>query len=272
MKTWQIGCYTRPWGAYDYRVAFDAVAEAGFKYVGLMSADSLTKLVLTPANTAEESLQIGEEAKKRQLGIISTYGGGPPVAKSLQAGIDWLRKLVDNCALAGSPSILLAGTGNPSLEKYYFQAIGECCDYAAGKQVQLILKPHGPLNATGRLCRQWVEKVNHPNFQMWYDPGNVAIYSDGTIDPALDAETVAGFVTGMCVKDYQQVPKTVNITPGTGQVDFAAVLAHLRGDPPGGFTHGPLVVETLARGTQGELIQEARKAREFLEELTGKNQ
>ncbi|MHC4084655.1 MAG: hypothetical protein ACYSU5_05525 [Planctomycetota bacterium] len=28
---WQIGCYTRPWGQYDYRVALDAIAEAGFK-------------------------------------------------------------------------------------------------------------------------------------------------------------------------------------------------------------------------------------------------
>ncbi len=271
MGSWQIGCFTRPWGAYGYRVALDAIAEAGFKYVGLMSADSKTKLVLTAANTAKESLEIGVQAKKRDLEILSTYGGVPPVAQSLQAGIDWLRKLVDNCALAGSPSILLAGIGDPSLEEPYYRAIAECCDYAAGKRVSLILKPHGPLNATGRLCHQWVEKIDHPNFQMWYDPGNVAIYSDGAIDPALDAETVAGVVTGMCVKDYQRVPQSVNITPGTGRVDFAAVLAHLRGDPAGGFTHGPLLVETLARGTLDELAREARKAREFLEKLTGQS-
>ena len=35
---WQIGCYTRPWAKYDYRVALDAIAEAGFKYAGLMTA------------------------------------------------------------------------------------------------------------------------------------------------------------------------------------------------------------------------------------------
>ncbi|UCG59777.1 MAG: twin-arginine translocation signal domain-containing protein, partial [Phycisphaerales bacterium] len=29
-ETWQIGCYTRPWANYDYRVALDAIAEAGF--------------------------------------------------------------------------------------------------------------------------------------------------------------------------------------------------------------------------------------------------
>ena len=28
---WQIGCYTRPWDAFDYRVALDGSAEAGFR-------------------------------------------------------------------------------------------------------------------------------------------------------------------------------------------------------------------------------------------------
>jgi|GEM_PF-3606521 len=34
---WQIGCYTRPWDRYDYRVALDAIAELGFPYVGIMT-------------------------------------------------------------------------------------------------------------------------------------------------------------------------------------------------------------------------------------------
>ena len=34
---YQIGCYTRPWAAHEYTVALDAIAEAGFKYVGLMT-------------------------------------------------------------------------------------------------------------------------------------------------------------------------------------------------------------------------------------------
>ncbi len=34
---WQIGCYTRPWDHHDYRVALDAIAEAGFKYAGIMT-------------------------------------------------------------------------------------------------------------------------------------------------------------------------------------------------------------------------------------------
>ena len=35
---YQIGCYTRPWDQFDYRTALDGIAEAGFKYAGLMTA------------------------------------------------------------------------------------------------------------------------------------------------------------------------------------------------------------------------------------------
>jgi hypothetical protein len=41
-RGWTIGCYTRPWGEHDYRVALDAIAEAGYKHVGLMTAKSKT--------------------------------------------------------------------------------------------------------------------------------------------------------------------------------------------------------------------------------------
>ncbi len=39
-RGFQIGCYTRPWAEYEYRVAFDGIAEAGYKYVGLMTGRS----------------------------------------------------------------------------------------------------------------------------------------------------------------------------------------------------------------------------------------
>jgi sugar phosphate isomerase/epimerase len=54
------------------------------------------------------------------------------------------------------------------------------------------------------------------------------------------------------------------VTPGTGQVNFPAVLARLK---KGGFATGPLVVETLAPGNLPALLQEAKKARKFLEDL-----
>jgi len=264
-KPWQIGCYTRPWGQYDYRVALDAIAEAGFQYAGLMTTKSKTGLVISVSTTLDEAMKVGEEVKKRGLGVPSVYGGGIPVAKSLRAGIEGLKKLIDNCAACGAKNLLMGGTGSNDLYAAYYKAVAECCDYAGEKGLGISVKPHGGLNATGPQCRKTVEMVGHKNFRIWYDPGNIYYYSNGELDPVADAATVDGLVVGMCVKDYKH-PKNVSVTPGTGQVDFAKVLARLK---KGGFRRGALVVECLAPGDLKKTLAEAKKARRFLEELTG---
>jgi sugar phosphate isomerase/epimerase len=262
---WQIGCYTRPWDKHDYRVALDAIAKAGFKYAGLMTTKSKTRLVISVATTIDEARQVGQECTKRGLEVPSVYGGDIPVARSLKAGIEGLRKLIDNCAAAGAANLLMGGTGDPKLQERYYKAVAECCDYAAARHVGISVKPHGGLNATGPQCRKTVETVGHANFRIWYDPGNIFYYSDGKLDPVADAATVDGLVVGMCVKDYRH-PRNVTVTPGTGQVDFPKVLARLR---KGGFRRGPLIVETLAPGDLDATLAEATKARRFLEDLTG---
>ncbi len=269
-EPWQIGCYTRPWAQYDYRVALDAIAEAGFKHVGLMSTkpkdDAKWALVIDVTTSVEEAAEVGRQARQRGLQIPSVYGGSIPVNRSLQEGIDGLKKLVDNCAAAGGTTLLTAGINRRELEAPYYKAVAECCDYAAEKRVALTLKPHGPLNDTGPLCRKALERVDNDNFSLWYDPGNIFAYSDGALDPVDDAATVDGLVTGMCIKDYLRATDNVNVTPGDGAVDFTRVMARLR---QGGFAAGPLVIETLTPGEPPALIQEAKKARRFVERLVG---
>ncbi len=260
---WSIGCYTRPWDKLDYRVALDAIREAGFKYVGLMTTNSETGLVISVETTLEEAKEVGAECKNRGLEIPSVYGGGIPIATSLGAGIEGLRKLIDNCAAAGAENLMMGGVGDKDLFRPYYKAIAECCDYAAEKGVGISIKPHGGLNATGLQCRKIIELVGHENFRIWYDPGNIFYYSDGKLDPVDDAATVDGLVVGMCIKDYRH-PKDVLVTPGTGQVDFAKVLARLK---QGGFVGGPLLIECLAPGGLGETVAEAKKARRFVESL-----
>lgn len=263
---WQIGCYTRPWAKYDYRVALDAIAEAGFKYAGLMTTKSKTgNLVISVSTTIDEAHQVDEEVRKRELKVPSVYGGAIPVAKSLKAGIEGLRKLIDNCAACNVGNLLMGGIGNADLYDAYYKAIAECCDYAAEKGMGISIKPHGGLNATGPQCRKTIEMVGHKNFRIWYDPGNIFFYSEAKLNPIDDAPTVNGLVIGMCIKDYKH-PKNVAVTPGTGMVDFPAVFARLK---QGGFTGGPLVVECLEPGDLKHTLAEAKKTREFLEELTG---
>ena len=142
--------------------------------------------------------------------------------------------------------------------------VKECCNYAASKGVGLSVKPHGGQNATGPQCRKLIEKVGHPNFRLWYDPGNIFYYSDGQLDPVDDSATVNGLVVGMSVKDFVP-PKEVLVTPGTGRVDFPRVFDNLK---KGGFVRGPLVVECLARSDDpAKVTAEAKKARKLVETL-----
>ncbi len=263
---YMIACYTRPWAQYEYRVALDAIAEAGYKYVGLMTTKrEKSNLVISVDTTPEEAAQVAEEVKKRGLKVVSVYGGDIPVAQSLEAGIAGLKKLIDNCAACGTMNLLMGGVGNQKLYEPYYTAIAECCDYAAAKGMGISVKPHGGLNATGPQCRKTVEFVGHKNFGIWYDPGNIFFYSDGKLDPMDDAPSVNGLVMGMCIKDYKP-PKSVDVTPGTGEVDFAGVLAKLKA---GGFTRGALVVECLKPGDLAHTLAEAKKTRQFLQNVTG---
>jgi sugar phosphate isomerase/epimerase len=261
---WQIGCYTRPWDQYDYRVALDGVAEAGFKYVGILTHKGKTWVIVTPQTTPGEAAKIGEEVRSRGLTAISVYGDFS-VNESIEKGVHDLRRLVERCKQCGSPNLLLGGTGDSSKVAPYYKAIAECCDFAAEQGVGLSIKPHGGQNATGPQCRKLIERVQHRNFGLWYDPGNIFYYSDGKRDPVDDAATVDGIVVGMSVKDYKD-PKEVLVTPGTGRVNFKAVFARLT---KGGFTRGPLVVECLDKGDAAHVTVEAKKALRLLEELTG---
>jgi len=268
---WQIGCFTRPWAQYDYRVALDAIAEAGFQYAGLMSAKGQkSNLVVSLAHTPEEVAQIAVEVKKRGLKVPAIWGDEFLVGPSLQAARDKFKKLIDYCALVESPALMLGGTYNVKTYDEYYKLVAEVCPYAAERRVELVAKPHGVLNTTGPEIRKNIELVGQKNFTLWYDPGNILFYSKGKVNPVQDAASVAGLVTGMCVKDLvisEKDGKQVmdgNVTPGTGQVDFRALMAVLK---QGGFTGGPLVVECLAPGDMPALLSEAKKARQFVEAL-----
>ena len=258
---WKIGCYTRPWEKYDYRVALDAIADTGFSYVGLMTTKSNNGLIISSASTIDEAHQVSAEVSQRGLTIPSVYAGAFSL-NTIQDAIASLRKLVDHCAAVKGESLLLAGTSDLSQHARYYKAIAESADYAAERGVALVLKPHGGTAGNGAQCRQTIEEVDHKNFHLWYDPGNIYFYSDGKLDPVKEAATLDGIVTGMCVKDYSH-PKNVMVTPGDGLVDFPALFQRLE---QGGFTHGPLLIETLLPGDRPALLKEAKRAHRYIQQ------
>ena len=259
----QIGCYTRPWDRHDYRIALDAIAEAGFQYAGLMTHIGNYRTVITPQMSVDEASAVGEQVRRRGLKTLSVYCGGFGAEQGVEAGVAGLKRLIDNTAASGSPGLLLGGTSKPEHVGPYYKAVAECCPYAASKNVIITVKPHGGTNATGAECRKLIEQVGQKNFRVWYDPGNILYYSGGKIDPVEDISSVDGLIAGMSIKDYKP-PKEVLLTPGKGIVRFREVLARAK---RGGFTSGPLIVECLDPGEPAAVTAEAKAARKFVEEL-----
>ena len=257
---WQIGCYTRAWGNRNYLVSLDGMAEAGFKYAGLSTHDKGRVVDLN--TTPEVAATVGEEIKKRGLTLVTNSGGSFDATKGVDEGIIQLRRLIDNSAICGAPVIQINDMSKPELIDTFYKVIAECSDYAFEKGVMITLKPHG---STGAQCRVYVDKVAHKNFKLWYDPGNVSYYTEGKVNPVDDANSLDGVVVGMAVKDFK-LPKDVNITPGTGMVDFPALIARLK---VGGFRSGPLIIECLNPGDIPFINAEAEKAKEYIEKITG---
>ena len=83
---WQIGCYTRVFDQFEYPVALDAIAEAGFKYVGLMTTKAKQSVMIRTSTPVEEVQAADKEARQRGLKVLSVYGEFS-VAESLEAGI-----------------------------------------------------------------------------------------------------------------------------------------------------------------------------------------
>ena len=122
---WQIGCYTPPWTKYDYRTAMDAIAEAGFHYLGLMTIQSKSNLVISIGSTLKRPPGWARKPSGAGCGIASVYGGGIHVDKRKAAVAD-LRHLVDLCAAVGIEDAADGRSGHPVQYDVYYPAIADC--------------------------------------------------------------------------------------------------------------------------------------------------
>ncbi len=255
---YQIGAYTRAWGRRDYRAALDGMVATGYKFAGISVHDK--GRVIDRNSPFEAAVELGNEVKSRSLKIVTLSAGGFDTSAPVEQGVAQFRRLVDLATLCDAPSIQINDPGKSELDETFYKVLAEGCDYAAEKRVAVNVHPHG---SSGAHIRVQIRKVGHRNLGLLYDPGNVGFYSHGEIDPAEDASALDGVVYGVSIKDYR-LPRTVNLTPGTGLVDFPRLMARLH---HGGFTRGPLVVECLDQGEIDFVNSEARKAREFVESL-----
>lgn len=254
----ELGCFTRPWNDYSWQDFLQGTADANYSVVGTMRMGG--EWIVGPETDEAEAKKRLQEVEAAGL-KPSTCLISLPLDEGRQAAESALHSFIDAASAFGARYLLSCGTARGPLEEIYYETMAAACDYAAGKNVMLTLKPHGGITDTGADLLYAVDRIDHDNFGIYYDPGNVLHYKG--LNPVNELRVCADYVVAMCIKDSLGEKVGVNILPGTGEVSFEAVFAELFDV---GFD-GPCIVECLGGETLEEVNAAAAATRQFLAAL-----
>ena len=307
---WAIGCHTRPFTTFrasqtanpDY--ILDAVKSAGFEFADMISAAAGGSrgrgargaggpaagapgaaapqrgrgVPATPEEVAALKQKLVARGLKSNIASFPTVQRGVPQAEAIANA----RKLIANAHTLGQKYALNLGIEDYDRWADWCKVLADAAAFGQERGVKVVVKHHHGLQNTSMDLIAWTKQVNHPNFGVFFDPGNVVYYTGK--DPVKDLEVVGPYVSGVVAKDCSAPHfmeraagdppfgdkvagagnPEVMIQFGTGKVDFAAFFKRLKSF---GFS-GPVMVEgTKVGATLEETIANARANREFLERV-----
>jgi sugar phosphate isomerase/epimerase len=260
---WPIGCFNRPWTTWSYDDALQQMKAAGYETTGLLTRTKQEPFIgadATPEYLAALKQRIAASGLKANMAALRSRHAIP-----LEESIKETRQQVENAATLGLTYLLTFGVDRPEEYDHYYKVMSDTAAYAQERKVKLVMKPHGGSSGAADEITAVLKAVQHSNFTIWYDAGNIIYYTGK--DPIEELKPIAKHVTGFCAKDCGAVKGDVMIQFGTGKVDFAGVFATLKS---AGFD-GPLMVECCKVGaTAEETMANARANREFLEAVLAK--
>ena len=305
--TWQIGCHSRPFGGFraaqsdnpDY--VLDSVKAAGYRYADMISAappgagrgggalaagsnapsgagSGRGTVAVTPEMIAAMKEKLAARGLKSNIASLPTT----PRTMALADAIAAAQRVVGNAHALGQRFALNLGIYDEELWLDWCKVMREAAAYGQERGVKVVVKHHHGLNNTSLDLLAWIQQVNHPNFGVFVDPGNIVYYTgkDAVKQTAIIASHVAGVVAKDCTAarylereagapPFGHAPSApgnpeVMIQFGTGKVDFTGLFKVLK---DAGF-NGPVMVEGTAVGaTLQETVANARANREFLEKI-----
>lgn len=263
-SSWPIGCFNRPWAGdkrtWGYDAALDGIKAAGFKVTGLLTRSAkepFTGADATPEYLAALKAKIAARGLKVNMAALRTKDEAP-----LDTQIKEMRQQIDNGKTVGVEFLLTFGVNKPEHYGNYYQLMRDAARYSHQLGMKLVLKPHGGASGASEEIIRCIESVNHPNFKVWFDAGNIIYYTGK--DPLEQLKPIIQHVTGFCAKDCDKKQGNVWLEFGAGKVDFPAIFRELK---LAGF-HGPVMVECCALAdTATGVTANARKNREYLENL-----
>lgn len=258
--SWPIGCFNRPWAQWSFAQTLQGIKAAGYHTTGLLSRTSAEPFIgaeATPAYLANLQQQLTASGLTANLGALRSRHTIP-----LAESISELRQQIDNAQMLGLSYVMSFGVDAPAEFAHYCQVMAATAAYAEEKGIQLVMKPHGGISGAADEILRTIAAVNHRNFSIWYDAGNIIHYTGK--DPVAEIDPIAPHITGFCAKDCGELKGDVMLQFGAGKVDFRAVFQRLKEH---GF-NGPIMVECCQVGPTPEATTtNARANRVFLEEL-----
>jgi sugar phosphate isomerase/epimerase len=297
-QAWPIGCHGRPFNRFrlSHDDLLDAIKSAGYRSADMISiapvaargaAPAAPGAATAPAQRGRGAVAVTPDmvaALKEKLaarGLVSTV-----CSLSIQTGVSLAdaiaaaRQQITNAQTLGQKFALYLGLGSETQYIHATKVLSDAAAFGKERGVRIAIKQHHGLNNTGGELVGWVRQVNHPNFGIFHDAGNVIYYTGK--DPVAQLEIVGPYMLGVVAKDCMgphfmereagapsfgsSVPDPrgdeVMIQFGAGKVDFAGMFKKLKAI---GF-NGPIFVEGTAVGeTVEQTIANARANREFLE-------
>jgi sugar phosphate isomerase/epimerase len=260
---WPIGCFNRPWfdkRKSDLDEALDGIKSAGYKLAGLLTRNAKEPLIgsdATPGYLAALKKKVADRGLTVNVAAIRNNAEQP-----LETQIKDLRRQIDNAKIIGTEFLLTFGSDKPEHYDDYYKLMKDAAAYSQERGMKLVLKPHGGASSASQEIALCIKEVDHPNFKIWFDAGNIIYYTDK--NPVEQLKPIVEHVTGLCAKDCDGPKGEVFLEFGKGKVDFLGVFKVLKN---AGF-NGPLMVECCARGeTAAEISANAAKNREYLERL-----
>jgi sugar phosphate isomerase/epimerase len=259
---WPIGCFNRPWTRWPFDEALKQIKAAGYPTTGLLSRtrdEAFIGAAATPEYVDRLKGRIAASGLKANMGALRSQHAIP-----FEDSVRDVRTQIDNAQALSLEYVLSFGADNPEELGHYCKVMHDAAAYGEKRKVKLVMKPHGGISGSSTEILQVIKAVNHRNFSIWYDAGNIIYYTGK--DPISEIAPIASHITGFCAKDCGSPKGDVMIQFGTGKVDFPGVFKSLKA---AGF-NGPVMVEGCKVGeTPEDTAINARANREFLERTLG---
>lgn len=232
-----ISVSAAPYDGYAVPALLDSLARCGVSHVEpayiVGYTEPFDENAFTPARAADYRAAL--EASGLRCHAFSAH-----VDLGLPGMVDIFRRRMDFARTLGA-RVINTNAARRDHEASFFNAIGHLARH--GEAIGLRIGLENPGNGEDNLINAaedgiaLVQHLAHPQVGLNYDAGNLVSHRPGLFDPAADAILALEACVHTHIKDVRRTDQGwFFVTPGTGDIDCAAILRAMRAQQPLDFS------------------------------------